>query len=766
MAVLLCLTAFNNARAFTLIGPYEFLQTYLGLLGGQDSLKNVPAAIDAEGKLALAGSSTHDRGNQGINIVVRHFDSKLKLEWQKSWNFQGASNDLATDLVIDTDGNVYVLGYSNPQGGDLSRLIVLKYRGTDGTLLWQYTYGVSSGSPNRVYGTRLAVDASKNVYISGYEAAVNSPYHFSMMTNPQSIGAIHPDLDMLLLKVNSNGTGAWVKRWQPAGGQSLPTDVSIAPDGSVYLTGTLKDATYSSDIVVYKYNAAGTQLWMRHYGHAGSELDYAVRTMADGAGDLYIAGLTRTGTDRDLLAIKYTAGGTLDWALTYEAPNTAANDWANSVVVKNGYAYISGTSNEDVVAMKIQATDGTPQWTQRWNGGKGAAGTADSLNSLDRPYGLVVNDSGTVFVGGYSARTANDTTKFFMVQYDRKGETVASSQYNSEAQLFGIIPAFIFKGMTQDTRGHMYMLAAHRNQTNGLYEWNILKYGDVSQILSQNKSTVRTVESRIARAMVCLMQNPSMRAAIADQILNHSPAELDYAQYYSTLMDAIPGFTTAIRSCYLATGASVAQADSLQLLMRGYVIDDLAMLPTLRIPQLDSSYFYMGCGNPRVPERVAHVTTYRGAPTFPYYTASGQPRTESLAPTPATENKQEQVPTWYVEPKPNAGARVVQSQPRNAGEIPVVVTVLGVYPPISLSGNERFWAKCAPSTNSTIRNCIGSRDPNCRIQVVECVPGGTVQLVVSNRCGRTGLFNDDCSKSAVHIRSDDGGPGNSYEWVD
>ncbi|MBX3101696.1 MAG: hypothetical protein KF690_04245 [Bacteroidetes bacterium] len=457
---------------------YSIVKTAMfGSYSGEDSLAMVPSAVDAQGCVVMAGSNKITPG-QGTNIVVKKYNRKLEELWAVEWNSGSNNDDYALDVLADDSCNIYVTGYAvDSIAPYFQRLVALKYDST-GTLKWQYTLGGLADVPLVfVHGMRLALDGNE-LYIAGASHLGFFQYQlarYQPVTNYDSCGLTAA---MLLVKLNSNGTEDWKVNYQPPGwpsttAASYPGGIVFA-NNHIYVCAQMRNDTLNNDLVVYKYTTSGAEVWMRHYSQEISgSYEHPLRMTGDPAGNVYITGLTKSNDSTDYLVVQYEADGTLGWALTYDAPQ-GGNDWGNDVVYRDNYVYVTGQSAGDVATLKLDISDGTPAWVNRWEGSGGV------LNWDDRPYGVVVDDSGTVFVGGYTSpqNLLADTATFFMVQYGADGAQSGHYRYHSGNVSPLFLPGFIYKGIARDTSGYMYMIAAHRD--GGLTDpvgWKLLKWG-------------------------------------------------------------------------------------------------------------------------------------------------------------------------------------------------------------------------------------------------------------------------------------------------
>ncbi len=251
--------------------------------------------------------------------------------WIHTWG--GSNHDNAFALSVDSGGDVYVAGHTWNFGAGSHDVLLLKYS-SDGTLLWQKTWGGSSWEK----ANALAVDSSGQVYVAGKTSGFGAG-----------------SSDALLLKYSSTGTQASKRLTQPA----------------------LQDA------LLLKYSSTGTLLWQKTWG--GSENDYAYTLSVDSSGDVYVGGFTLSfgAGSSDAILLKYSSGGTLLWQKIWAGSSSGHAEGLS--LDSSGKAYIGG------VASNISGYWGTPSGTET-----SPAGTETSPSGLaSDPSGTESNPTGT-----------------------------------------------------------------------------------------------------------------------------------------------------------------------------------------------------------------------------------------------------------------------------------------------------------------------------------------------------------------------------------
>jgi uncharacterized delta-60 repeat protein len=189
-------------------------------------------------------------------------------------------------------------------------------------------------------------------------------------------------------------------------------DVAVAPDGSVYVTGTtLSFGAGGRDAFVLKYAPDGSLSWQRTYGTtpspitAGHEFGLSVAAAADGSA--YVTGQFGQG---NLFLLKFDPAGNLLWQRTWGNNGDVSRGVAiaadRSVYVA-GVTFTSGQGQGDALLVRF-TPDGDVVWARTWGG-----------PFRDVAHGLAVGADGGIYIAGEtSSFFANDA---FLVKFAPDG---------------------------------------------------------------------------------------------------------------------------------------------------------------------------------------------------------------------------------------------------------------------------------------------------------------------------------------------------------
>ena len=332
------------------------------------------------------------------------FAQTVDTAWVRRYNGTGDSTDVPRAIAVDGSGNVYVTGPSWGSGthGDYA---TIKYY-PDGDTAWVRRYNGPGNDWDE--SAAIAVDGSGNVYVTG---------------ESQGSGT---DWDCATIKYYPNGDTAWIRRYDgPSHLKDYGRALVLDPAGNVYVTGWSYDYASDFDYLIIKYDSLGNEVWVEKYDGPANDYDNAHDIAVDGDGNIYVTGESNSsGSGWDFVTIKYHPNGDTTWVRRYNGPGNA-NDQAKAIVVDgSGNTYVTGQSegsgsSDDYATIKYYP-NGDTAWVRRYNG------PADGSDGAE---GIAVDDSGNVFVTGYSDSTGS-SQDYATIKYDSSGNQLWVKRYN------------------------------------------------------------------------------------------------------------------------------------------------------------------------------------------------------------------------------------------------------------------------------------------------------------------------------------------------
>jgi len=361
-------------------------------------------------------------------IVLTTTGQSQTVCWQWARSAGSSGSEIAEGSVLDASGNLYVVGWYtsasinfgattliNP-GVGTGDMYLAKYDAS-GTVLWAKTFGGVGGE----VGNCIAVDASGNVYVSGWFSSPSLVMGTFTLTNASA-----STTDFFVAKINSSGNTIWAKN---AGGTDYDRGYGITLDasGNVFVTGCFSSSSINfgsgalsnagsatDDFFIVKYDQSGTALWSQSAG--GTSADAGLSVAADSLGNVYASGRfmsssinfgtgshSNASAAQDLFVVKYNSSGTTQWSFSNGG---SGDDYSNAIMVNKQGVYITGGFTSSSVTFGLTTLNnaaptlgdvfltkfnygGIPQWAKK-------AGSTD----MEWGYDVVSDSLGNVFIGG------------------------------------------------------------------------------------------------------------------------------------------------------------------------------------------------------------------------------------------------------------------------------------------------------------------------------------------------------------------------------
>ncbi len=274
---------------------------------------------------SMTGDVTGYHGNGDLWVI--RLSSSGESVWKKVYG--GNLTDEGGDIIQTADGGFLAAGYTMSDGGDATGHrgggdLWLIRLGSDGSVLWQKTYGGSG----RESGSSLIATADGGYAITGNTYSTDG-----------DVTASHGSSDVWVVKTDSAGNLLWQKTY---GGSRLDWGHSLVelPGGDLVVAGVTASADGdvslnhgAGDIWLIRLTPGGDLVWEKTYG--GSFSDNVWKIHPAPTGGVYLSGETFSVDgdfagnhgDADLLISEIDGNGTLLWYKTYGGQNYESGSW-------------------------------------------------------------------------------------------------------------------------------------------------------------------------------------------------------------------------------------------------------------------------------------------------------------------------------------------------------------------------------------------------------------------------------------------------------
>lgn len=314
----------------------------------------------------------------------------------------GVGRDDGFGVVVDSDGSVYVCGSSTSPElfGQVNEWpddenILLSKLSSDGVIEWVRLSGNSSNED----AWSIALGQDGDLYVTGFTQS-------AVLDGQPSAG----EIDLFLSKWTRTGDRLWTRLLGGAA-EDYGQSVTVDQTGFVYVAGHSSGEVDGQpfageeDLLLAKFDAAGTHLWTRLYGNESNEEAYGIAS--DVSGNLIVVGFSSSAElegylnsgGTDLLVCKWTSDGTRLWTRIiggpqYERAQAVVSDGEGSIFV-TGYSEGSLLGQPFAGNLDLVLVRWTPDGDLVWLRLYGASGVESGL-------GITLNPDSFLYVTGYT----------------------------------------------------------------------------------------------------------------------------------------------------------------------------------------------------------------------------------------------------------------------------------------------------------------------------------------------------------------------------
>ncbi len=360
-------------------------------------------AIDSSGNVYLVGATEYS-APWDLDITWLKYDPNGNLLWARRSMFP--DDDVAYDIVIGNQGDVYLCGAVSDTHFVLSAFFVARINPQTGDTIWTRRYILDTNAlassrrqdrhPDFVLfdwdqwdncATAMAVSPdSGHIVVTGFGYSDNRSYQIWTM------------------KFLPGGTRRWAHEyWRSLDYDDVGFDVAVADNGYIFVAGFDENDANYYDALILRYAPTGGAPITRRVNDPMDDEDYFFAITLDDSNpqNVYATGAYYQSTTSrfDIITYKANSGLTPRWGNAGAIYATSQDDYGFDIEYNNGRIYVAGQRGSDVVVLCYSASNAVPHetlWTWTYN---------SPYNQTDLAAGVCVLDTDRVFIAGQVART-------------------------------------------------------------------------------------------------------------------------------------------------------------------------------------------------------------------------------------------------------------------------------------------------------------------------------------------------------------------------
>lgn len=321
--------AFDESRAAGIdvfvskLNPYGSALVYSTYIGGASQDYGNDIDLDDSGNVYITGLAG---GNYPVTpgaLNFRYDNTNCFVTKLNPWGTALVYSAFVGDgsgasIALDDAGNAYVTGSISRALGTFSLFPVTpgafdgSYNGEVDAFLFKLNasgsaviYATYIGGSRIDYGSYVDVDGSGNAYVAGRTNSSTGNYSFP--TTPGAFNESHKGIyDAFVCKFDSSGSNLVYSTFLGGSAEDRAHCIKVDAWGNAYVTGSTNSADYpvvtgsfdeslngSYDIFISKLNPSGSALVYSTF-IGGSDSETPAEIAVDGAGSVYVTGITRS----------------------------------------------------------------------------------------------------------------------------------------------------------------------------------------------------------------------------------------------------------------------------------------------------------------------------------------------------------------------------------------------------------------------------------------------------------------------------------------
>ncbi|VAX25636.1 hypothetical protein MNBD_IGNAVI01-2894 [hydrothermal vent metagenome] len=325
----------------------------------------------------ILGGSTILPGEDFTDLYLIKTNDLGEIQWETVYG--GDDSETITSVLETSDGSYMAFGQTDSKGAGNFDFYLVKFSST-GDVIWEKTYG----------GNRDEKSAEMIKTQDGGYLLLGTTLSFGDGLNA----------DVNLIKVSSDGSELWNKRYGGSSGDSGDKIILTQDDNYAILASTASFGAGGFDLWLIKIDNNGNELWNKTFGGSEDEEGNGITELQDG--NLVMVGYTISfgAGAKDVYVIKTNSSGVELWNIVYGG---LYQDFATNVISDdNGIIYTTEMQPElDSSSAFINKVDfdSNEIWRSRYYG-----------NAND----LVLNTDNHIIIAGSTSKYGNNSEVYFL----------------------------------------------------------------------------------------------------------------------------------------------------------------------------------------------------------------------------------------------------------------------------------------------------------------------------------------------------------------
>jgi len=445
---------------YSVAGSLIWSQTYNGANNKDDEL--VDFELDAQNNIYVTGKTTISTNN--ADAITIKFDAGGNFIWQNIFSGYCNRNDRGQSISLDNNNNAYITGFTDLDSSNWRRKFFTRKIDLNGATVWTKRHGTDSMAYHDGVKVRFV---NNEVRVMGYSTAPNKYIVVNMDANGNNIfvstapflGGMNSSFidkagnfywgswgEYRTSKMNANGTLAWVDSiptnlpWNVTG--NSVHDIIADTLGNVYTTGRHYGPDYngptftSCDVLTVKYSSSGNIQWSKRYDHLGTaSCDVGNSIYLDSLLNVYVGAQSQrtvVASDYDYAVIKYNNNGTQLGTMRYNDSQSADDAICSLIADNSGCIYVTGITMDNASLSNIT----TQKYCSLITGINENTSGQTVLNAFPNPF----SSEAFIDIPGGGLETAD------LKLYNSQGQLVYEEKY-SDSKHIKIKPENLSQGL-------------------------------------------------------------------------------------------------------------------------------------------------------------------------------------------------------------------------------------------------------------------------------------------------------------------------------